>query len=72
VGEVEKLARPEDFDYLNLLGQHYPQLRRYLPAFLEAFEFKGAPAAQNVIEAVVLLKKLSAAKARFVPDDTPT
>jgi len=52
VSEAKKLARPEDFDYLGLLSDHYPQLRRYLPAFLEVFEFKGAPAAQNVIEAV--------------------
>jgi hypothetical protein len=52
VSEAEKLARPEDFDYLGLLGDHYPQLRRYLPAFLEAFEFKAAPTTRNIIEAV--------------------
>ena len=52
VTEAGKLSRPEDFDYLGLLGDHYSQLRRYMPAFLEAFEFKAAPAAQNIIEAV--------------------
>jgi len=72
VNEAEKLARPEDFDYLGLLGDHYSQLRRCTPALLEAFEFKAAPAAQNIIEAVELLKKLSAAKARSLPDDAPT
>ena len=40
------------------------QSRRYLPAFLEAFEFKAAPAAWNIIEAVEVLKTLSAAKSR--------
>jgi hypothetical protein len=39
VQEAEKLARPEDFDYLGLLANHYSQLRRCTPAFLEAFEF---------------------------------
>ncbi|MEY2606229.1 MAG: hypothetical protein QOH31_4045 [Verrucomicrobiota bacterium] len=72
VCEAEKLARPEDFDYLGLLGDHYPQMRRYLPIFLEAFEFKAAPAAQNIIEAINVLNKLSAAKARSIPDDAPT
>ena len=36
VQEAEKLARPEDFDYLGLLSNYYSQLRRYTPAFLEA------------------------------------
>jgi hypothetical protein len=72
VSEAEKLARPEDFDYLALLSDNYPQLRRYLPAFLEAFEFKAAPAARNIIEAVEVLKTLSAAKSRSLPDNAPT
>jgi hypothetical protein len=41
----ESFARPQDFDYLALLSDNYPQLRRYLPALLEAFEFKAAPLA---------------------------
>ena len=57
---------------MGLLGDHYPQLRRYLPAFLEAFEFKAAPTARNIIEAVEVLRKLFAAKARSIPDDAPT
>ena len=72
VREAEKLARLEDFDYLGILGDHYPQLRRYLPAFLEAFEFKAAPAAQRVIEAIDVLKKLPAAKSRSLLDNAPT
>ena len=72
VREAEKLARPEDFDYLGILGDHYPQLRRYLPAFLEAFEFKAAPAAQSIIEAIDVLKKLPVAKSRSLLDNAPT
>jgi hypothetical protein len=71
VSEAGKLARPEDFDYLGLLGGHYSQLRRYTPAFLEAFQFKAAPAGQNIVEAVEVLKKLFAAKARSIPSDAP-
>jgi hypothetical protein len=64
VQEVEKLARPEDFDYLGLLSNHYSQLRRYTPAFLEAFEFRAAPAARKILDAVEVLKRLSASKAQ--------
>jgi hypothetical protein len=48
VQEAEKLARPEDFDYLGLLSNHYSQLRRYTPAFLEAFEFRAANVAKHL------------------------
>jgi hypothetical protein len=65
-------CQEELFGHLALLGDQYSQLRRYLPTFLEAFEFKAAPAARNIIEAVDALKKLSAAKARSIPDDAPT
>jgi TnpA family transposase len=72
VQEAEKLARPEDFDYLGLLSNHYAQLRRYTPVFLEAFEFRAAPAARKILDAVEVLKRLSASKARSVPEDAPT
>jgi hypothetical protein len=59
VQETEKLAREEDFDHLALIGDHYQQLRRYEPVFLEAFEFRAAPAAQPLIDAVEALKELN-------------
>jgi len=48
------------------------QLRRYTPAFLEAFEFRAAPAAQKLLEAVEVLKRLTASNARSIPEDAPT
>ena len=72
VSEAATLARPEDFDYLGLLSNHYQQLRRYTPAFLEAFEFRAAPAAQKLLEAVEVLKRLAASNARSIPEDAPT
>jgi len=71
VGEAEKLARSEDFDYLGLLGNHYSQFRRYTPTFLEAFECKAAPAAQKILDAIEVLKGLTISNSRSVPDDAP-
>ena len=37
VAEAEALARPEEFDAYKNLGEHYAGVRRWSPAFLEAF-----------------------------------
>jgi TnpA family transposase len=71
VSEAETLARSEDFDYLGLLGNHYSQFRRYTPTFLEAFEFKAAPAAQKILDAIEVLKGLAVANSRSLPADAP-
>ena len=34
VAEAEALARPEDFDTYEKLGEHYGAMRRWAPAFL--------------------------------------
>ena len=43
VEEAQKLARPEEFDFLSGIGGGYPQIRRYAPAFLEILQLKAAP-----------------------------
>jgi hypothetical protein len=43
VSEAERLARPEDFDFLGLITDGYSQLRRYGPTLLETFDFRAAP-----------------------------
>ena len=55
VNEADKLARSEDFDYLELVGESYSQFRRYAPDFIEAFEFRAAPVAQNLVDASMQL-----------------
>lgn len=72
VTEAEKLAQPEDFDYLHRIGDGYGQVRRYAPAFLEALPLKAAPAARDILRAVETLKALNADNTRKVPADAPT
>jgi Tn3 transposase DDE domain len=71
VNEADKLARSEDFDYLGLVGESYSQFRRYAPDFIEAFEFRAAPVAQNLVDAIAVLRALNANKTRRIPDDAP-
>ena len=71
VKEAAKLARDEDFDALSLLTNHYPQLRRYSPILLETFEFRGAPVATNLIEAIAVLRQMNKDDSRKVPSNAP-
>ena len=72
IGEAEELARPEDFDYLALVGDGFGQLRRYTPALLGALTMKAAPSARELLAGVEVLKGMNERQARKVPDDAPT
>lgn len=70
--EAEKLAQPEDFDYLALVGDGFSQLRRYTPTLLKALPMRAAPAARSVLTAIEVLKGMDERKARKVPNDAPS
>jgi len=72
IGEAEKLARPEDFDYLALVGDGFSQLRRYTPALLDALTMKAAPTARELLAGVEVLKGMNERQARKLPEDAPT
>jgi len=69
--EAERLAQPEDFDYLALVGERFNQIRRYSPILLEALKMKAAPAARDLLAGVEVLKDMNRRQARKVPDDAP-
>ncbi|MFM0609730.1 Tn3 family transposase [Paraburkholderia sediminicola] len=72
VQEAQKLARDAEFDAMALLVDHFTQLRRYSPTFLDTFEFRCAPARQNLLTAVATLREMNRTEARKVPADAPT
>ena len=61
VAEAEMLARPEDFDSYERLGEHYGAMRRWAPAFLATFSFQGVPAAASLLRAVDTLRDMNEA-----------
>ena len=71
VTEVGGIAKPAMDDFLTLIGSSYSQIRRYAPVFLETFEFRAAPVAENLLEGILLLRRLNAADIRKVPEDAP-
>ena len=71
VSEAEQLAQPEDFDFLGLISNGFPQMRRYTPAMLDIFEFRAAPAAQPLLEVIDILRAMNRDKSRSVPQNAP-
>jgi hypothetical protein len=71
VAEAQELAMPQSFDYLDFLEAGHGYVRRYAPALLEAFEFKAAPSARPLLDAVEVLREMSQKGKRKVPEDAP-
>ncbi len=72
VEEAGQLARPNDFDYLEGVGDYYSPLRKYTPQFLEAFTFRASPSVEELLKAMELIRKLNRENLRNVPEDAPT
>lgn len=70
----EEIATFEDLtteNALPLAAGRYTQLRRFAPAFLEAFDFKVPEAGQDLQAALELLKEHNRAGKRNLPDVVP-
>ena len=72
VSEAQHLAQPEDFDYLHLAGDSVTTLRRYAGEFLNILKLHAVPAAQEVLDAVQVLRAVKADSARKIPANAPT
>src|SRR5260370_728903 len=59
VEEAEALARSEEFDAYQMLGEHYAGIRRWAPAFLDAFVFQSVPAAAALMRAIDTLRDMN-------------
>ncbi len=72
VTEAQRLAQPEDFDFLHRIGEHHATLRRYAPEFLDVLKLRAAPAAKDMLDAIEVLRGMNRDNARKVPADAPT
>jgi Rhodopirellula transposase DDE domain len=68
VQEARNLARPANFDYLDLLDDHYSHIRKYTPELLDTFTFHAAASSQPLAEALALVRDLGRKK---VPENAP-
>jgi TnpA family transposase len=71
VAEAAALARSEEFDAYQMLGEHYAGMRRWAPAFLDTFAFESTPAAAALMRAVDVLREMNHAAAPGLPKSAP-
>ena len=72
VAEAEALARPEEFDAFQNLGEHYAGIRRWSPAFLSAFAFESVPASASLLRAIEVLREMNSKDTAALPKSAPT
>jgi TnpA family transposase len=69
--EVNAIADLTEEDTLVRAGDKYMTLRRFAPAFIEAFSFKALSTRDPVLKAVLIIAKLNASGNREVPVESP-
>ncbi|EOQ04930.1 Tn3 family transposase [Bacillus cereus] len=72
VEQAEELARPVEFDYLDLLDSYYGQLRKFAPRLLKTYVFQASHASQSLLQAIELLREANYLKKRKIPETAPT
>ena len=72
VAEAKALMRPEEFDAYENIGEHYAGIRRWSPAFLDAFAFEGVPAAASLMRAIEVLREVNRKGSAALPKSAPT
>ena len=69
--QVKALAEMVNEDTLVTAAEKYSGYRKYVPAFLETFEFKATGSKNPVLAAVKVLRDLNQSGQREVPADAP-
>jgi len=72
VEEASNLARSEEFDFYQALGERYGGVRRWAPAFLAAFDFQAVPTAEPLMRAIAVLRNVNASGTQALPKTAPT
>lgn len=71
VEEAQELARPADYDYLDLLQKRFYSLRKYTPTLLRVLGFHSTKANEPLLQAVEIIRGMNESGKRKVPDDSP-
>jgi len=71
VDDADRIMRPLDDDYFDLLADRYSHLRQFAPSLLGAFNFRSSDVDQELVEAIELVRRLNASGRRKVPENAP-
>jgi hypothetical protein len=71
VTETEAAVAPDETDPKAEILRRHTTVRKIAPAFLEAFDFKAAPSAKPILDAIDTLKTLHRSGQRALPAKPP-
>jgi hypothetical protein len=71
VEEAEKVAKSDDFECIGLLIDYHRSVRGFAPRSLNAFEFRAAPPAADIVCSLDCLWAMYAAGTRRIDDEAP-
>ncbi len=69
--EIAEFGELATSDPLSLASERYTYMRKFAPAFLEAFEFNSLEAGEELQTAIALLRDHNRSGKRKLPDDLP-
>jgi len=72
VEQAERIARPDGDNHIEYLTSRYATIRQYGPAVIDAFAFHGNRSADELLDAIEILRTLNGTGARLVPPEAPT
>lgn len=70
--EADKLARPIDYDYLDLVTRRFSYLRKYTPTLLKNLEFKSNKSTKSLIDGLNVISEMNESGKRTISADAPT
>jgi hypothetical protein len=72
IEDAQKLTRPQNYDYLDLLENKYYHLRKYTPALVKHLKFSSTNASMNsLIKALSIIHTANGEGKRKIPADAP-
>lgn len=71
VKEANNLLRPIDYDYLDLLVNKFPHLRKYTPILLKSLEFKSVKSLESLMKALNTIREMNESGKRKMPENAP-
>ncbi|MFE0506440.1 Tn3 family transposase [Peribacillus butanolivorans] len=71
VEEAQELARPVDYDYLDLLQKRFYSLRKYTPTLLKVLDFHSTKSNEPLLQAVEIIREMNDSRKRKVPVAAP-
>lgn len=71
IEDAKKLAKLQNFSYLNFIDTRYNYLRNYSPDFLKHFEFIPIKSSLELMKAIDVLRLMNNSKSRKLPVNIP-